>query len=124
MIDDGVIFQWPQLQYRMDVQLFQLTEDFVTPEYTVPKGNFTDGATLPDILETYVNKFDRHLPGVIVHDWMYPLGIGTKEEADDIFERNLWRCHYAYGFPAEKIEPMMVAVRTFGKGNFYKKVSI
>ena len=124
MIDDGVIFQWPQLQYRMDVRLFQLTEDFVTPEYTVPKGNFTDGATLPDILETYVNKFDMHLPGVIVHDWMYSLGIGTKEEADDIFERNLWRCHYAYGFPAEKIEPMMVAVRTFGKGNFYKKVSI
>lgn len=124
MLNDGVRFEWPQLQYRMDVRLFQLTQDYVTPEYTVPAGNFTDGATVPDILEPYVNKFDRHLPAAIVHDWMYTHGIGTKKEADDLFERNLWRCHYAYGFPADKIAPMVLAVRTFGKGNFYKKVSI
>lgn len=26
---------------------FVLEEDFVTPEYTVPKGEYTDGATTP-----------------------------------------------------------------------------
>lgn len=124
MINDGIILPFPQLQYRMDLRLFQLTADFVTPEYTVPEGNFTDGATVPDILEPYVNKFDRHLPAAIVHDWMYTHGIGTKKEADDLFERNLWRCHYAYGFPADKIAPMVLAVRKFGKGNFYKRVNI
>lgn len=117
---DGVLFPYPDLFFRTELGLFELDAPFQTPEYTVPKGTLTDGATVPDLLEAYVRKFDKHLPAAIVHDWMYEEAIGTKKEADDLFEKNLWRCHYAYGFPKEKIGPMVTAVRLFGRGNYGK----
>lgn len=124
MQKDGVILPDPILRYNMAVGEFVLVEDYHTPEYIVPKGTYTDGATVPDLLEIFVNKFDKHLPAAIVHDWMYKNAIGTKEQADDLFERNLWRCHYAYGFDKSKIAPMVTAVRCFGKGNYVKRISV
>ena len=121
---DGVILPDPILHYNMAVGEFVLVEDYITPEYTVPKGTYTDGATVPDALEVYVNKFDKHLPAAIVHDWMYNNAIGTKKMADDLFEKNLWRCHYAYGFDKAKIPAMVAAVRYFGRGKYYKRISV
>lgn len=115
---DGVLFPYPMLIYRTDIGMFELLQDFITPEYRVPAGTLTDGASVPDFLEPYVRKFDKHLPAAIVHDWMYANGIATRAEADKLFEKNLWRCHYAYGFPSSKITPMVQAVRTFG-GKYY-----
>lgn len=115
---DGVLLPYPLLVFRTEKAHFELLQDFITPEHRVPAGSVTDGATVPDLLEAYVRKFDKHLPAAIVHDWMYANAIGTKKEADDLFEKNLWRCHYAFDFPKEKIGPMVAAVRLFGRGSY------
>ena len=67
-------------------------EDYVTPEYTVPKGEFTDGASRPELTNLLVRQYDRHLPACIVHDWMYRNAIATKQDADKQFHANLIRC--------------------------------
>lgn len=42
---------FPKLEYNPIKNLWFLLEDYVTPEYTIPKGEFTDGATLPAFAE-------------------------------------------------------------------------
>lgn len=110
---------WPKLEYNPVKNLWFLLEDYVTPEYTIPKGEFTDGATLPAFVEIAgFHRFDRHLPACIVHDWMYRNAIATKAAADYIFEVNLWRCHKLFGFDSDKIGLMVKAVREYGEGSY------
>lgn len=98
---------------------FVLEEDFVSPEYTVPKGFATDGATRPAFSELFgVHQYDRSLYACVVHDWMYVHAVESKKAADDLFELNLERCSKLYGFPEELINPMVMAVRVGGKGAY------
>lgn len=107
------------LRYDPYTNRFVLEEDFITPEHTIPKGEYTDGATRPELLNIVgVYRYDRHLPACIVHDWMYRNAIGTKKEADDLFEVNLQRCVTHYGFNKCLVTPMVTAVRMFGKGAY------
>lgn len=109
----------PKLEYDPSKNLWYLLEDYVTPEYTIPKGEFTDGATLPAFAEIAgFHRFDRHLPACIVHDWMYRNAIATKAAADYIFEVNLWRCNKLFGFDSDKIGLMVKAVREYGEGSY------
>lgn len=107
------------LRYDPITNHFVLVEDFVTPEYTVPKGEYTDGATRPEWAELIgVRDYDRHLYACVVHDWMYRHSIATKKQADDLFETNLLRCHELFSFPYELIDLMVAAVRIGGKGAY------
>lgn len=45
---------------------------------------------------------------------MYRNAIGTKKEADDLFEKNLKRL----GFPSSTVALMVSAVRLGGRGNY------
>lgn len=82
----------PILRYDRATNRFVLMGDYVTPEYTVPKGEFTDGASRPEFTNLFVKQYDRHLPACIVHDWMYRNAIATKQDADKQFHANLIRC--------------------------------
>lgn len=107
------------MRYDPITNRFVLTEPFVTPEYTIPAGEYTDGATRPLYTELVgIHDYDRHLYACVVHDWMYRHAIGTKEGADNLFELNLLRCHELFGFPYEKIAPMVAGVRLVGKGAY------
>lgn len=109
----------PKLRYDPFTNRFVLTEPYVTPEYTVPTGEYTDGATRPELATIVgVKQYDRHLPACIVHDWMYRNAIGTKQEADALFETNLIRCNKQFGFNPELIPLMVTAVTLFGKGAY------
>lgn len=110
----------PRLRYDPFTNRFVLIEPYVTPEYTVPVDTHTDGASRPEFAEIIgVKRYDRHLPACIVHDWMYANAIGTKKEADDLFEVNLRRCHVLFGFEEHLIAPMVAAVRLGGKGSYH-----
>lgn len=109
----------PLLRYDCITNRFVLLADYVTPEYTVPKGEYTDGASRPEFAEIVgVHRFDRHLPACIVHDWMYRHAIGSKKEADAMFERNLHRCAKLFGFSELLIPAMVTAVVVGGRGNY------
>lgn len=104
----------PLLRFDVATNRFVLIEDYVTPEITVPKGEYTDGATMPSAAEIVVDRFDRHLPACIVHDYMYRNAIISKEYADHLFHRNLFRC----GVGQLEASVMLKAVQMFGKGSY------
>lgn len=111
---------FPKLEYRPTEDLWYLLEDYVTPEYTVPAGEYTDGCSRPEWAEIFgIKRFDRHLPACIVHDWMYHHGIATRDAADDLLELNLIRCHELFGFDYDLISPMVTAVRIGGAGSYH-----
>lgn len=119
MADEKKTLGSPRLRYDPFTDRFVLIEPYVTPEYTIPVGEYTDGASRPEIASIVgVKQYDRHLPACIVHDWMYRNAIKTKKAADDLFEINLIRCAEQFGFDKNLIPPMVGAVRIFGKGAY------
>lgn len=98
---------------------FILLDDYVTPELTVPAGEYTDDASRPAIAELLgVKRYDRSLPACIVHGYMFRQGIASKKEADDLFAMNLRRCRDQFSFPGLLIQPMVIAVRIGGRGSY------
>ncbi len=108
----------PELKWICDMGVFVLTKDYVTPEITVPAGQTTDGASRPEWAAIFIEKYDKHLPACIVHDYMYRKAIKTKKEADDLFKVNLKRCVEQFGLDPDLVKPMVTAVRMFGKGKY------
>lgn len=115
----------PLLRYDQITNRFVLIEDLVTPEVLVPKGEYTDGASVPQIISNIVKPFDRHLVPCIVHDYMYRHAIvlpgyehDPKRGADDLFEINLIRCSKLFGFDSAQVGPMVAAVKEFGRGAY------
>jgi len=109
----------PVLRYDCGSDRFILLDDYITPELTVPAGEYTDGASRPAIAELLgVKRYDRSLPACIVHDYMYREGIASKKEADDLFALNLRRCRDQFSFPGLLIQPMVIAVRIGGRGSY------
>ena len=109
----------PVLRYDCGSDRFILLDDYLTPELTVPAGEYTDGASRPAIAELLgIKRYDRSLPACIVHDYMYREGLGSKKEADDLFAINLQRCRDQFSFPGLLIQPMVLAVRIGGRGSY------
>ena len=108
----------PEMKWICDMGVFVLTKDYVTPEITVPAGQTTDGASRPEWTGVLIERYDRHLPACIVHDYMYRNAIGTKDQADELFELNLKRCANTFGFNDTLIKPMVLAVKLFGVGAY------
>lgn len=115
----------PLMRYDQITNHFVLIQPYVTPELTVPAGEYTDGASRPEITNLVVARYDRHLAACIVHDYMYRHAIvlpgwehNPKLGADTLFEKNLYRTAELYGFDVTIIPAMVAAVKTFGKGNY------
>lgn len=104
----------PILRFDVMTNHFVLVEDYVTPEITVPAGEYTDGCTRPELLNIFCKQYDRCLPAAIVHDHMYRYAIGTKEEADELFGKNLRRLE----IPEAKVTAMVAAVKLGGEGSY------
>ena len=114
----NIILPNPELKYDCSTGVFILIKDYVTPEIVVPAGQVTDGASRPEWASLFIEKYDKHLPACIVHDYMYRKAIGTKKEADKLFETNLKRCVSAFGLDPDLVKPMYTAVKLFGKGKY------
>lgn len=115
----------PILRYDQITNRFVLMQDLITPEIIVPAGEYTDGASVPDIFTNIVKSFDRHLIACIVHDYMYRLAVvlpgyeeRPKRGADDLFGINLIRCDKLFGLGDTLIPAMVDAVRAFGRGAY------
>lgn len=120
----------PLLRYDQITNRFVLLEDLITPEITVPKGEYTDGASVPQLLSNIVKPYDRHLVACIVHDYMYRHAIvlpgyehNPKLGADELFQVNLIRCSKLFGFDLNLVGPMVAAVKEFGRGAYGGKCS-
>lgn len=118
----------PLLRYDQITNNFVLLQPLVTPEITVPAGDYTDGASRPEFADMFVKRYDRHFVPCIVHDYMYRHAIvlpgyedDPKAGADALFEANLYRCSKLYGYPAEKIPAMVAGVKSFGRGAYGSK---
>lgn len=105
------------LVYNVKDNDFVLTENYTTPELTVPMGVNTDGASVPRILQNVFPRYDKYLPACIVHDYMYGSGLYTKKQADDLFKKNLKRL----GLSAWFWWPMYWSVRLFGASHYTAK---
>lgn len=113
-MSDTVLLPDVPVLYLNKRDRFMLTEDYVTPEVTVPKGLVTDGGTIPRILWSLFPPYYRYFPACLVHDYMYLLavrGIGTKAEADKLFKENIKRC----GLGMQYWFTMYWFVRIFGR---------
>ncbi len=82
--------------------------------YTVEKGFFFDGASVPRLPLTYALFGNRAWLASLVHDYVYEHGIGTKEEADHIFAEIMDMT----GEPGWRQFFMYQGVRFGGVGNF------
>lgn len=111
----------PKLRYDVMTNRFVLLEDYITPEITIPAGEFTDGASRPELVNLACKQYDRSLPACLIHDYMYRNAIilpgyenNPKLGADELFGKNLKRVDFA----EPKIDLMVNAVKIFGKGNY------
>jgi hypothetical protein len=82
--------------------------------YTVEKGFFFDGASVPRLPFAYAFFGNRAWLASLVHDYCYEHGLGTKHEADTIFAEIMDMT----GEPAWRRFFMHAAVKVGGVGNF------
>jgi hypothetical protein len=80
----------------------------------VPAGFVTDLASVPRVLWSILPPHGRYAKAAIVHDYLYAQAIGTKAEADSIFNEAM----AVLGVPKWRRRAMYAAVRLFGRGAF------
>ena len=83
-------FKDPVVKYRIDLDRFELLEDYESPEQTVPAHYLTDGATVPRIFQSFVPKYGRYFPAAIIHDYQCDIGV-DRHLALKLFRTNLLR---------------------------------
>lgn len=108
------------LLYLVNRDCFQLTEDYPSPEVTVPKGLITDGASAPRWLQALFPAYYKYFPAAMVHDYMYGSGLFEKSVCDDLFRDNM---RYRLGLSWRYWLPMYWAVRLFGAGHYTKRTT-
>lgn len=84
--------------------------DHAGRRFVVPKGFRTDLASIPQVLQAVIGKWERHAPAAVLHDWLYVVQILPRSAADRTFAVAL----YAAGVPLWKRLAMWAAVRVFG----------
>jgi hypothetical protein len=80
----------------------------------VPAGTVTDLASVPRVLWAIFPPHGKYAKAAIVHDYLYAQAIGTKAEADSIFNEAM----AVLGVPKWRRRAMYAAVRLFGRGAF------
>ena len=113
---------------KIDVREFPNGYTFITLEeyhfkfkgrqYTVPVGYWSDGASVPRFFWRLLSpRIDpQTLDPSVVHDYMYDMKIGTRQEADRYYLIGL----LIHGYPVWKSILTFVGVRIFG-GTHYGK---
>ncbi|MCV6625854.1 MAG: DUF1353 domain-containing protein [Cellvibrionaceae bacterium] len=104
----------PKLEYLPAHDRWRLLAPLVTPEYTIPAGFESDGASVPRPFWPIIPRVGKYLTASIVHDWMYVNAIGTKREADRLFKLNMQRA----GVSRWRVWLMYLSVKTFGRGSY------
>ena len=98
---------------RPDIGRYELLEDLVYPGGVVLKGFAFDGASIPRAAWTvlgYTPFHPRLMRGACVHDDLYHRRVGSRREADELFERMI----VADGVSISHAQLMYAAVRQFG----------
>ena len=104
----------PRLEYHYRKNVWQLLECYTIEGVSIPRGFESDGATVPRFLWWFVPPTGRHLPAVLVHDYLYQHAIGTKDAADKTFYRALRQC----GIGLVKSLLMYWGVKIGGRGEY------
>lgn len=84
--------------------------------YTVPAGFRTDLASIPQVAQAVIGKWERHAPAAVLHDWLYATQPMPRCDVDWLFAEAL----YAAGVPVWKRAAMWMAVRLAG-GRAWRK---
>lgn len=93
---------------------WELLENFKNPFQEVPAGFVFDGASVPQMLWSFMDPAGEAFEAACVHDYLYETSLKTKDYADKAFRSMLLR----YGVDAYKAEVAYRAVRRFGKGSY------
>lgn len=108
------------LAYLVESNKFQFTDEYVTPEATIPKGFVTDGASVPRILQNLFPSYYKYFPAAAVHDYLYGSGKYPRKECDRIFRDNM-RLRLKLGWSYWGL--MYYAVRLFGTSHYTKRTT-
>lgn len=93
---------------------WELLEPFQNPYQVVPAGFVFDGASVPQMLWSFLDPAGEAFEAAAVHDYLYETSLKTKEFADKSFKMML----LLYGVNERKAEIAYRAVRRFGKGSY------
>lgn len=107
------------LQFLVKEDKFQFTEDYVTPEVTIPKGFITDGASTPRLLKGLYPGYYKYFPAAAVHDFLYGQGIVPRKVCDELF-RNAMRYRLKLSYRYWLF--MWLSVRMGGRSHYTKRV--
>lgn len=99
-------------QFTLAQDLLYVSNKF--PNVLVPAGFETDFASVPKVLWSLIGPIGRQSLPAIVHDYLYVLGEGKKEDADNLFYEALRQ----QGMSRWKAYLMYVGVKLGGKGNY------
>lgn len=78
--------------------------------FTVPAGFRTDLASIPQLAQAVIGRWERHAPAAVLHDWLYAAQPVDRRDADRLFAEAL----FAAGVPLWKRAAMWMAVRAAG----------
>ena len=78
--------------------------------FDVPAGFCTDLASIPQLAQALIGKWERHAPAAVLHDWLYVTQPMPRRDADWLFAEAL----FAAGVPTWKRAAMWLAVRAGG----------
>jgi len=114
-------FTYPDMpmQFLVKEDKFQFTEDYVTPEITIPKGFITDGASTPRWLKGLYPGYYKYFPAAAVHDYLYGQGAVSRKDCDALLRdiiRTRLNMSWRYWFV------MWVAVRAGGTSHYTKRI--
>ena len=114
---------------RGDCRIFQLTESFRYYSsigiITIPKGFFTDGASVPKIFWSIFSPWGSYFSAALVHDYLYSkdsdevFPVGDRAVADKIFKEAM----YNAGVSWVVRETVYRAVRLGGWASYKKTFS-
>jgi hypothetical protein len=110
-------------------RIFQLTESFryhsSVGTIRIPKGFYTDGASVPKIFWSLLDPWSNFFSSAIVHDWLYSkdsndiFPVADRKEADLIFKEAMFNA----GVGWITRETVYRAVRLGGWASYKKKHS-
>lgn len=69
--------------------VFRLTKDVNVSGYIIKEGYVTDFASVPSIFWSILPPLGRHNKAALLHDWLYDNQIGTRNEADNLFLKQM-----------------------------------
>ena len=123
------VAQFSDAGMRGDCRIFQLTEPFryrsSLGTITIPKGFFTDGASVPRIFWNIFSPWGSYFSAALVHDYLYSKDsndiypISERSVADKIFKEAMFNA----GVGWVTRETVYRAVRLGGWASYKKKFS-